>query len=408
MQYDFDREVSRRGTSAVKWSVMHDDANPLVPRFTEEYFGQNRLLPMWVADMDFPSPQPVIDALVARAAHGLYGYTIPGDSFYEAVIGWMRRRHNWTIEREWLAVTPGIVSGLSLLVQTFAGPGDKILVQPPVYYPFYSVIENNGAQVVRNPLVFEHGRYRMDFDDLEAKASDPAVTMAILCSPHNPVGRVWTADELARFGEICLKHNVLVVSDEVHGDLILPGGRFTPFATVRPEFGRRAIICTAPSKTFNLAGLKTSCLVIADAERRAAFDRTLHSHGILGASVFGAVALEAAYNHGEEWLEQALAYIQGNLEFLQSFVAAHLPQITVAPLEGTYLAWLDCRRLGLDRQALKRLMLDEARVYFDEGYMFGDEGEGFERVNIACPRSILAEALDRIRAAVERLERRRA
>jgi cystathionine beta-lyase len=274
-----------------------------------------------------------------------------------------------------------------------------VLIQPPVYHPFYHAIENNAAQLVTNPLIYEGGRYHMDFADLEQKVKDPRVKMAILCSPHNPIGRVWTRDELQRFGEICIANDVLVVSDEIHSDLTTRQ-RLHPFAKISHDFTQHSIICTAPSKTFNLAGLQTSCVIIPDEELRARFRKTLDSNGLVMPNSFGIVALQAAYDQGEEWLEEVLTYLQANLEFLESYVAEHIPQMSVVRPEGTYLVWLDCRALGLDKVALKRLMMDEARVYLDDGYIFGPEGEGFERMNIACPRSILAEALGRIRHAI--------
>jgi len=279
------------------------------------------------------------------------------------------------------------------------------LIQPPVYYPFYSAVENNGGEVVTNPLTYENGRYGMDFADLEQKAKDPRVKMAILCSPHNPVGRVWNKDELRRFGEICIRNDVLIVSDEVHGDLIHRGNVFTPFAKISTDFARNSVICTAPSKTFNMAGLQVSCIVIADDGLRSQFEKTLQSNGLgLVAGSFGVVALQAAYDHGEAWLEQLLDYLDGNLAYLERYVAEKIPQMSVVRPEGTYLVWLDCRRLGLEKLVLKRFILEQAGVYLDEGFIFGPQGEGFERINIACPRQVLAEALDRIKNAIARLE----
>ena len=403
MQYDFDREINRRGTHSLKWGFMQDEEDPLRMKPTEAFFGENRILPMWISDMDFPSPRPVVEALVERAGHGIYGYTGKTDSYCEAVVNWMRKRHGWEIAPEWICTTPGVVPALNMLVRAFAAPGERVLIQRPVYYPFFGAIENNGAEMVANPLVYENGRYRMDFGDLEEKARDPRVRLAILCSPHNPVGRVWTADELTRFGEICLKNDVLIVSDEIHGDLIYRGHTFTPFARLGEAFAQNAITCTAPSKTFNLAGLHTSNIIISNPELRGRFEKTLQSNGLFGINAFGVVAVEAAYNHGEEWLAQVLDYLEGNLRYLEDYVSRRIPQVTVIRPEGTYLVWMDCRRLGLGKDGLKRLMLKEARVYLDEGFLFGPEGEGFERINIACPRSILAEALERIGNAIARM-----
>jgi cystathionine beta-lyase len=359
---------------------------------------------MWVADMDFPCPGPVVDALVERAQHRIFGYTSPTESYYGAIVNWMKKRHGWEIEPEWICTTPGVVPALNMLVKTYISPGDSVLIQTPVYYPFNKAVENSDGVLVTNSLIYEDGRYSMDFADLEEKTKDPQVKMAILCSPHNPVGRVWIRDELVRFGEICINNNVLVVSDEIHGDLILDGFVFTPFAGISEAFAQNSITCTAPSKTFNLAGLKTSNIIIPNEQVRSRYKKTLERTGLRGVGAFGVVALEAAYNHGEEWLAQVLDYIMGNLRCLEEYIAEHLPQITVVPLEGTYLVWLDCRRLGLGKLELEQVMLKEAKVYLDEGYIFGIEGEGFERINIACPRSVLVEALERIRKVIERMK----
>ena len=402
MKYDFDREINRKGTNSVKWEFIKRRDGLLYREEPDDSSLGTRLLPMWVADMDFPCPEPIVDALVARAQHRLFGYTAPTDSYYNAIVNWMKKRHGWEIEPEWICTTPGVVPALNMLVKTYISPGDKVLIQTPVYYPFNKAVENGDGVLITNPLIYENGRYCMDFADLEEKTKDPQVKMVILCSPHNPVGRVWTQDELLRFGEICLKNNVLVVSDEIHGDLILEGYVFTPFAGISESFAQSSITCTAPSKTFNLAGLKTSNITIANEQLRARFKKTLGRTALGGVGAFGIVALEAAYNHGEEWLSQVLDYIMGNLRYLEKYIAEHLPQIKVVPLEGTYLAWLDCRSLGLGSKELERMMLEEARVYLAEGYIFGIEGEGFERVNLACPRSVLVEALERIRNVLER------
>jgi cystathionine beta-lyase len=403
MHYNFDREIDRAGTNAAKWEVVKQDGRFVSVEQMPPNPDGRRLLPMWVADMDFPVAQPVINALTARAQHGIFGYNWPAPSYRRAVVDWMARRHGWPVEPEWILTTPGVVPALNMLVRTFVAPGQRVMVQPPVYYPFYTSIANNGAELARNPLLLADGRYGMDFAGLEAVAREPDVVMLILSSPHNPVGRVWTPDELRRLGELCLAHDVLVVADEIHGDLIYPGQRFTPYAALGEQFAANAVICTAPSKTFNLAGLATSNIIIPNPELRGRFERTLNSNGLHGVNTFGMVALEAAYTHGEEWLAQVLDYVAGNLRYLQDYVAQHLPQIDVIEPEGTYLVWLDCRRLGLDKDTLERLMLNEARVFLDEGCIFGPEGEGFERINIACPRSLLAEALDRIKTAVDGL-----
>lgn len=404
MRFNYDEEIDRRGTCSTKWEFLHDGDQMKYGDHADPKHGKNRLLPMWVADMDFPAPQAVIEALKDRAEHGIFGYTQPTDSYYEAVINWMARRYGYTVERDWIVLTPGVVPAIHMMVQAFLSPGEKVLVQQPVYYPFFRAIENNGGKIVSNALIYENGRYRMDFDDLAEKTADPAVTMAIFCSPHNPVGRVWTAEELTRFGTICLENNVLIISDEIHCDLIYDGYTFTPFAAIDDTFAQQSIVCTAPSKTFNLAGLKTSNIIISNPDLRNRFEQILLQNNIKGVNTFGIVATEAAYNHGEEWLAHTMDYIQANYRFMAAYIAEHLPRLKIIPPEGTYLVWVDCRALGLDPAARKELLMQEARIFLDEGELFGPEGEGFERFNIACPRSILKEALVRIKTAVDRLQ----
>ena len=403
MKYNFDKQIEREGTNSVKWEFVLKDRRLIQREYTEKYSTPGSLLPLWVADMDFPVPKPVVDALVKRARHGVFGYAAPTDVYYKSVIGWMKRRHDWEIAPEWITVTPGVVPALNMIVRTFVAPGNKVLIQTPVYQPFFTAVSNNNAEIVTNSLKLEDGSYRMDFDDLREKARDPALGMAILCSPHNPVGRVWTEQELLEFGEICLENQMLVVADEIHADLMLNGNRFTPFARINEAFAQNAFVCTAPSKTFNMAGLKTSNIIIANETLRTKFIRTIERSGVFGVNSFGLVALQAAYGEGEEWLAQVIEYIENNLAFLERFIARNIPEIKVIRPEGTYLVWLDCRQLGLDKADLERLVMDEAGVYLDEGYLFGTEGEGFERINIACPRSTLEEALQRIQRALARL-----
>ena len=383
MRYDFDQVHDRRNTHSSKWQLEGRD-----------------LLPMWVADMDFQAPPPVVEAIERRARHGIFGYSMPGEGFYDAVAGWLERRHGWEIRKQWITFCPGIVPGLNMMVRALTHPGEKIIVQTPVYYPFYDVIVNNGCRIERNPLILEGGRYRMDVDDLERRARDPKVTAIILCSPHNPVGRVWTREELTRLGRICSDNEVLVISDELHFDLVLEGHTHTPFATLGDTFASNSITCIAPSKTFNLAGLQASTLIIPNKRLR---NRYLNGSILNRPNPFGIVALEAAYNHGEAWLEQLLEYLEGNLQFLREFLESRLPMIDLIEPEATYLAWIDFRALGLNKRALEDLMLNKAGVWLDEGYIFGEEGDGFERINLACPRSLLAEALGRIEAAVSNL-----
>ena len=406
MNYDFDQRINRNGTNSYKWDYVKRDGAIVPWDDTDATRHERPVLPLWVADMDFPCPQPVVDAVSEIAGMGVYGYAFPPPSYYESVVRWMKRRHNWSVDPDTICFTPGIVPALHMLVSAYTKPGDKVLVQPPVYYPFYHAIEHLQTRPALNPLTYRNGRYYMDFDDLEAKCADQDVKMAILCHPHNPVGRIWTREELRRFGRICMDNDVLVVSDEIHGDLILGNRDFTPYATLGTEYAERSIICTSPSKTFNLAALQASNMMIPDPGLREAFQQTVRSAGIFTLNPFGIAAVEAAYNDGEEWLSQLLAYLEENYRFLASFFRERLPGIPVIETEGTYLVWVDFTSLGLDKDALQRLMMEEARVFLDEGYIFGPEGEGFERINIACSRSILAEALERIEAAVKGLETR--
>lgn len=403
MKHFFDEEYDREGTGSVKWEYIQGGEDLLNWEYTDRCFGPDRILPMWVADMDFRCPEAVVEAIIARAEHGIFGYTAPTHAFYLSVVSWMERRHGWKIDPRWICLTPGVVPALNMLVRTYSARGNKVLIQPPVYYPFYGAVENNASQLIINPLILEDGRYHMDLADLESKCRDPKVKMVILCSPHNPVGRVWTKDELVEFGQICIDNHVLIVSDEIHGDLIYPDHVFTPFAKISETFAQNSIICTAPSKTFNLAGLQTSCIIIPNQDLRMKFQSTLQGNGLFGINIFGMVALQAAYDQGEVWLQQVLEYINGNLEYLEQYVAENIPQLDVIRPEGTYLVWLDCRKLQLDRMELRRLMFEQARVYLDDGFIFGPEGDGFERINIACPRPILVEALDRIKQAISKL-----
>ncbi len=391
MHYDFDREVDRKNTAATKWDAL------------EQRFGDKDLFPMWIADMDFVCPAPVLEAMKARVDHGVFGYNTKPDSYFQAIIDWMQTRHQWSVQKDWICHSPGVVPALSFTVSTFTEPGDKVIIQQPVYPPFASVVKNNGRELVNNPLVLKDGRYCMDFDDLKSKL-DSRVKLLILCSPHNPVGRVWTRDELVQLGELCREHNVLVVSDEIHFDAVFDGHTHVPFASISEAFADRSIICTAPSKTFNLAGLQTSVVIIPNEELRAKFKKTLGGYDLDSLNTFGLVALESAYRHGAEWLDQLLVYLQENLRFLQEYLGEHAPQLTVIQPEGTYLVWVDCRALGLDAKELEQFMLKQAKVAVNQGYTFGPGGEGFVRLNIACSRKLLETGLERIVKAVKAAE----
>lgn len=390
MKYNFDQVINRRQTASKKWDSLN------------ERFGMDSLIPMWIADMDFVSPAPVVESLKKRADEGIYGYTICPDSYLSSVVDWFNRRHGWSVEKEWISHSPGIVPALSLIIHEFTKPGDKVIVQPPVYHAFYRVLESQGIEVIENPLKQENGRYSMDFNDLEEKI-DPTVKMIFLCSPHNPVGRVWKKEELMRLGEICIKHNILVVSDEVHCDIAFKPQIHVPYASISEEFANYSITCTAPSKTFNIMGLQTSAIIIPNTDIRSRFEIAVNKFSLGAPNYFGIVAAETAYRYGEEWLDQLLDYLNGNLQYLTGFINEHLPEIKVTKPEGTYLAWLDFNDLKLNRDKLNKFINEKAQIGFDDGPIFGSGGEGFMRMNFACPRSVLEKSLNLLKEAIHSL-----
>jgi len=383
MNYNFDEIISRRNTNCIKWDR-----------------GAADVLPMWIADMDFKAAQPIIEALKEKLDGGIFGYTLQPEAYYNAVIGWWERRHDFKLKKDWLVFCPGVVPALSYIIRSFTRPGDKVLLQSPVYYPFYRVITNNGCEVVDNPLKLVNEKYEIDFKDLEIKASDPKVKLMLLCSPHNPVGRVWTKEELVKIGNICEKYKVLVVADEIHCDLIYKGHKHIPFAKINEGFLMNSITCTAPSKTFNLAGLQISNLIIPNKELRIKLKHTLELNEIGEPNVFGVDALIAAYDKGEEWLTQLLEYLEGNLNYLIDFIESNIPKLKVIKAEGTYLIWIDCRNLKMSSKEINTLFTKNAKVWFNDGSTFGLNGEGFMRINIACPRELLVEGLERIRRVI--------
>lgn len=388
MRYDFDEQVQRIGTNSIKWEA------------TEQLFGEKDLLPLWVADMDFKAPCNVVDALVKRAQHGIFGYNLIPDSYYEAVIQWMSKRHQWQIEKDWIAYTPGVVPALNFIVQTFTNPGDKVIIQSPVYYPFKNCVVNNNRELVTNPLKLIDGKYEMDFDDL-IKKMEPDVKLLILCNPHNPSGRVWTKEDLKKLGEICLENNILVVSDEIHHDLVIGKQKYTPFGTISDELANNAIICTAPSKTFNLAGLQTSNIIIKNPEIRQKFKDTLLKLSLTHLNTFGMIATEVAYRDGEEWLDQLLIYLEKNIDVVTKFIQENIPKIKVIQPESTYLVWLDCRDLGMDFKELEKVLLTKAKIAVNQGYTYGMEGEGFIRINAACSTKILEQGLSNLVSGIK-------
>ncbi|MGM0602065.1 MAG: MalY/PatB family protein [Bacillota bacterium] len=391
---DFDKFIDRSNNLSSKWDEIEEKFN---------VGDADEILPFWVADMDFRSPEPVINAVVEKAKQGIYGYTSRPESYNKAIINWYRNRHNWSIKKEWLSFSPGIVPALSFIVNSFTNRGDKVIIQPPVYYPFYNVINNNGCHIQENPLILEKGKYIMDFDDLSRKAKDPRTKLLILCSPHNPVGRVWKEKELSKLGEICLDNNVTIVSDEIHCDLTYSGHEHIPFASISREFEQNSITCVAPSKTFNLAGLQASSIVIPNEGARKIFKNHMDTVHLTRNNALSVVAAEAAYNYGEEWLDELLIYLEENLNYLIDFFEKNLPEINVIHPEGTYLVWLDFRELDLGSDELSDLMINQAKVALDDGFWFGEQGIGFERINIACPRSLLKNGLNRIKEAVKNM-----
>lgn len=403
MNFYFDQEIDRKGTNSIKWEFLFEDGVAKYGDHTDPKHGADRLLPLFVADMDFRTVPQVIEALTQRAVHGVFGYGSPDDVYFEALCGWFKRRYNWEIQPEWVEITPGVVASLNLAVQQFTEPGDKVLIQRPVYHPFSYAIENNGREIVSNELVLENGRYQMDFNDLAEKVADPDLKLAILCSPHNPIGRVWTKEELTQFGQLCIDNNVLVVSDEIHCDLIFSDYEFVSFATISDAFAQNSITCTAPSKTFNLAGLKTSNIIIPNPELLAQYQTAISRNGLYGKNAFGLIATQTAYQYGDAWLSAVITYIEENYNYMADFLATHLPEITITPLEGTYLAWVDFRALNLEQLDLAKLLREEAKLILNSGDMFGPAGTGFMRFNLACHRSILVTAMQRLQRAVSPL-----
>jgi cystathionine beta-lyase len=400
MKVNFDRIVNRAGTDSSKWETIMSETNSYIHERTDRFFGENASTPMWIADMDFAAPKEVVNALAARAKHGVYGYTESPATYGPAVANWMKTRHNWDIQPEWIVTTPGIVPALAMLARTFIGPGEKVIIQPPVYYPFASVLKFNEIEIADNLLLYENGRYQMDFDDLERKARDPQTKMLILCNPHNPVGRVWTREELSHVAEICRANDILVIADEIHADLSFQP--FTPFGSL----DENAIVCTAASKTFNLAGLATSNIIVPNKDLRETFSKYLLQNALVGSNSFGQLATETAYAHSAYWLDQLLEYLSGTLDYMEKYFAKHIPQIRMIRPEGTYLVWLDCRALGMDAAFVHRFFADRARVYLEQGAIFGTGGAGFLRMNIATPRKSVKEALKRMKEAVESLPKK--
>ena len=385
MKYNFDEIIPRRGTNSYKW----DSA------------GDADILPMWVADMDFRTAPPVVEALRKRVEHGIFGYVRVPDAYYAAVTNWFARRHDWQIEKEWIIYTTGVVPALSAVIKALTAPGDKVMVQTPVYNCFFSSIRNNGCGMIANPLIYRNGTYQIDFADLEQKAADPSVKVLLLCNPHNPAGRVWTKQELTRIGDICIRNNVWVVADEIHCELVFPGHTYIPFASISQEFLMHSVTCTSPSKAFNLAGLQIANIISADTNIRTKIDKAINVNEVCDVSPFGVEALIAAYNDSEEWLEELKQYLFDNYNYLRAYFAEYLPEFPVSILEGTYLVWVDCSVLNQSSDEIIKTLLEKEKIWVNEGSLYGEAGEGFIRINIACPRQQLIEGLNRLRRALK-------
>ena len=395
--YNFDKIINRKGTNCLKYDYAVERGKPA------------DVLPLWVADMDFTVSEEITKSLHAAVDHGIYGYTQPKDAYYNAITNWMEKNHNWKTKREWIMKTPGVIFALGAAVKAFTKPGDAVLIQNPVYYPFTNIIRDNDRRVIDNTLVYEKrvtegkSQYSIDYEDFERKIVQENIKLFILCNPHNPVGRVWNREELQYLGEICLRHHVIVVSDEIHNDFVYPGFEHTVFANVDPRFAEFTVTCTAPSKTFNLAGLQISNIFISNETLREAFQKEIDKTGYDEPNALGAVACEAAYRGGQEWLDQLRAYLLENLNFLRTYLQEKIPQIHLVEPEGTYLVWLDCSELGISGKELDQFIVEKAGLWLDGGAMFGPSGSDFQRVNIACPRATLELALDKLKAAVDNL-----
>lgn len=379
--FDFDTVINRRGTNSYKWDIVKEED----------------VIPLWVADMDFKAAPAILEALKKRVEHGVFGYTLVPDSYYEAIINWFARRHNWQIDRSWIIYTTGVVPAVSCAIKALTLPGEKVLIQTPDYNCFFSSIKNNGCEVAENELVRRGDSYEVDFEDFERQCADEKTTVFLLCNPHNPAGRVWTKEELERMNDICLTHGVRVISDEIHCELVMPGHRFTPFAAISDACRDNSVVLNSPTKAFNIAGLQIANIICADPAMRRRIDRAVNINEVCDVNPFGVAALQAAYNESEEWLDSLNHYIWGNYLALKEFIAKELPRLEVTRLEGTYLAWVDIKATGLTSDEAYEKLMKEGRVYVNSGTMYGRRaGEGYLRINLACPRATLLEGLKRM------------
>lgn len=384
--FDFDEQINRLNTDSVKWNGI------------KMIYGTEDILPMWVADMDFASPHQIKEALMKRVEHGIFGYGVPSSEINTVVKHWVKRRYKWDIKEEWLIPSSGVVTSIAFAIQALTEKGDKVLIQTPVYYPFYSMIENNGRKIVKNPLVLKNDKYEIDFNDFEDKLKS-GVKLFILCSPHNPVGRVWTRKELEKMGELCERYGVYIVSDEIHADIIYEPNVHTPMASLNRYWENNSITCIAPSKTFNIPGLQASVMIIPSSEILEKVRTVQGTIGFHGLNIFGNVAMEAAYKYGEEWLEALLPYLQKNRDALIQFIREEIPELNVVAPEGTYLVWIDCRKLGLSDDERKERLIHRGKLGLEPGVKYGTEGAGFVRMNIGCTYKTLQDGLKRLKRA---------
>lgn len=385
--YDFNESINRKNTSSVKWDE------------TGRVFGSTDVLPMWVADMDFQAPQEVTKAIMDKAQHGIYGYTAISTSVDDAVSSWFQKQHGWELKQEWLTYISGVVPALSATIQTFSNPGDKVIVFSPVYYPFYDMVTYNDRKLITSPMEYRNGRYYMDLQDFEAKL-DGDVKLLLLCNPHNPGGTVWTREELEQLGKICVKHNVIIVSDDIHADLVFENHTYNAIASISDDIARQTVTCIAPTKTFNIAGLQAAAMVTSNDSFREKLELFMKKQGHFLLNMLGVSAMEAAYRHGKPWLDEVLDYIEDNMDYAVEYIQKEIPGVDASKPEGTYLLWIDCRKLGLGEEELKRLLLHKGKLALESGGKFGKEGNGFVRMNVACTKTTLQEGLLRLKTAL--------
>lgn len=390
-KYDFDEIIDRRGTNSVKYDLL------------ERLFGNPDALPLWVADTDFRVPDFIMTALKKRMDHEILAYSFKPDSYYNAIIDWMSKKHQWNIKKEMISFSPGVVTGVTLLITALSEPGEKVIVQPPVYFPFFSCIKGTGRITVENPLVLKNGRYYFDLDDLRKKI-DAETRLLILCSPHNPGGMVWKREELEQLGEICLQHNVIIISDEIHSDLVFPGYQHIPLPVISEQLSNNCVVCMAPSKTFNIAGLSSALVIIPDKRIRTKYEKVLNNLHLEGGNIFGNIATEAGYSKGIEWLSQLMNYLEENFRFLETFIKERLPKVKIIKPEATFLVWLDFSAYGWDEEKMANYLIYEAGVAMNQGSRFGTGGEGYFRLNFGCPRTLLKEGLGRLEEKLAKIE----